>query len=579
LPLATDQDEREEALILAASTLEERRRYGIPARVPGFRRNAQAVSTRLDLWRKHFVQVDCPENAWRSFLSHENLSQRELCRLECLIGIKHKSFKWVRTLRAIMRDLEKRNSTPRYKEQLAESLATPVVQYAWSCLLKSRGIFLSAEISRPVQAALQNCLCTRLADTIRQVANWEFHIFRATPGLFEESMPEEKQSGSIEHFVFPGVETELLRLFRSYPALARLWSVQVISWTRFVTEFLERSRLFLKQTAGEPSSTIAAIEPDRSDLHEGNRSVVRMLISKGEEWFYKPRSGEAEQAWYELLRWLNAEGFPAPFKVLRIVPGHKHFWMEGVAPRSCATFGDAALYYFRAGAMLFLAHLLRGVDFHAGNIIAHGPHPVIVDCETLLHPVGHRSNMLRPEERSVLRSGMLPVTARYADGAEDVSALGCRSPGPHSVRLRGRVLGVDQFAEDVVTGFERMHAFLCSTRKRHRIFAGKVNELQNLRCRHIHRPTRHYHAILTHSLTHRALTCGLERSILLSAACCHRAVATRCLSNEVRALEMTDIPIFHGRPSRYVASDLCKGIATIRDSISIIRQACAQASR
>ena len=36
--------------------------------------------------------------------------------------------------------------------------------------------------------------------------------------------------------------------------------------------------------------------------------------------------------------------------------------------------------------MLSLMRLLSGSDLHAENLIAHGPHPVVVDCETLFTP-------------------------------------------------------------------------------------------------------------------------------------------------------------------------------------------------
>ncbi len=106
-----------------------------------------------------------------------------------------------------------------------------------------------------------------------------------------------------------------LRILISYPVLLRLLSLQMINWWRFTGSFwrdLKRSSFDMQ--------AIGAIDPGLSDLHEGNRSVVRIDMDDDLSWFYKPRNGELERGWYRVLNWANGQGFSKPFK---IVPGHQ----------------------------------------------------------------------------------------------------------------------------------------------------------------------------------------------------------------------------------------------------------------
>lgn len=565
---APEQVATVETVILAALTLEERRHHAFHTTLSDS--NTVALG-KLQTLKGYWCPSDGIEDAWNNFLAQRKLSEADLLNLARPIGLKGLPLRWTTILRGIMRELEGRHSRPHYRNRLAESLAFPLVQYAMAQCFRSRYSSPEFAISTCVQAAFKNCLLNRLANTIRQVAAWELQIFRATPNSNGGNLSGYPLKDAIQLLLSSGVETEILRLLHSYPALARLWAIQIIHWARFARKFLNHSALFLKQPAPGRHGSIALLECDRSDLHNGNQSVVHVVTLSGQDWFYKPRSGEAEWAWFALLRWLNEEGFDAPFKILTVELGRAHCWIEAIRPSSCSTVADAALYYFRAGAILFLAHVLRGVDFHAGNVIAHGSQPVIVDCETLLHPIGHSSNKLRPEESSVLRTGMLPVQLGSEEGLEDFSALGCRRLGPHSVRLRGRSLHVSEFVEDLIKGFRRMRAFLCESEVRQITFVAKLRQLGPSRCRHIHRPTSHYSAIRTYSLSHRALKDGLERSVLLNAACRHSAVAIRYRSKEVYALQDVDIPIFRGNS----ASPLfLNGVESVEASVATIRKAC-----
>jgi lantibiotic modifying enzyme len=566
---ASEQVGSVEVVLLSALTFEERQHHAFCTSLSDS--NTVALG-QLQTLRNYWGPSDGIKDEWNNFLAQRKLSEADLLDLARPIELKGSPFRWATILRGIMRELEGQHSSPRYRNRLAETLAFPLVQYATRRCFRPRYSSPEFAMFACIQEAFKDCLLKRLANTIRQVAAWELQIFRVTPNENGVNLVGYPLKETIQLFLSSGVEKETLRLLRCYPALARLCAIQIINWTRFAKRFLKHYALFFEQPAPRLRGSVALVECDLSDLHNGNQSVVRLCTSRGREWFYKPRSGEIESAWFALLQWLNEEGFEAPFKILTVEVRRAHCWMEGICPSSCSSMADAALYYFRAGAILFLAHVLRAVDFHAGNIIAHGSQPVIVDCETLFHPIGHSSNRLRPEENSVLRTGMLPVPLSCEERAEDCSALGCRRLGPHSVRLRGRVLHVSQFVEDLINGFLRMYTFLCEDEVRQLRFVAKLRQLRPLRCRHIHRPTSQYAAIRNYSVSHRALKNGLERSISLNAACRHSSIAISYRSKEVYALQDGDIPIFHGKSASPVFPN---SVESVGASVATMRKACA----
>ncbi len=89
--------------------------------------------------------------------------------------------------------------------------------------------------------------------------------------------------------------------------------------------------------------------------------------------------------------------------------------------------GDPAVL-LASGALLALLHALDGTDLHHENLIACGPHPVLVDVETLFHPPLGPARSSDPAARalhdSVHRVGLLPQLLVGDTTALDMSAIG-----------------------------------------------------------------------------------------------------------------------------------------------------------
>jgi lantibiotic modifying enzyme len=242
--------------------------------------------------------------------------------------------------------------------------------------------------------------------------------------------------------------------------------------------------------------------------------------------------------------------------------------VEAVSHRPCKNRGEVNAFFFRAGALLYLAHLLRVVDLHAGNIIAHGGDPVFIDCETLLHPNTRVPKFARQQERGVLRTGLLPVTVDDGHIRDSVSGYGRRSAGAHLVHLRNRPVFAEAFADKLISGFLAMHAFLVGGR--YESFATMAIRYLPTVCRQIRKPTGLYHLILDRSLAPRTMISGFDRSLFLHAACRDGIASRPCIASEVAALEGADIPRLCGRPTQILHP---LSPAMLRQSLGLIRTA------
>lgn len=497
---------------------------------------------RLEVWQSWFNRDDADAHGWKDFLCENALTEEQLIWLENSASLELP--RWTKTLRALCAYLRPAKVQPNGMLGITENLAEAVAGFAFEQVLSSRNFPL---LSTQSCLALQQSLVRRLVGTATQVVNWEMLV----AGGGRERNGAKDGLEFQEYFFAAGVTAEALRLLENYPALARLWTMQTEFWLGFMKDFLQHAADF-SESAGmnaKPGPIISLIDVDLSDPHEGNRAVMRVQFGTGEEWFYKPRPGRQERAWFDLLDWFNKRGFRPAFQILEVRCEKQHYWMECAKARACRTAEEAQAHCLRLGALMYLVHLLRGVDFHVGNLVFARAQPVVIDCETLFHPATFLPEYARAEENSILRTGMLSMLKHV----------------PIEIgRSRSQVL------RDVLAGLSRMRDFVrhdaCVLRHLQQ-WSGRVSRFP---ARKIYRPTSHYQAMLEQSLAPSRLTSGLERTLFLYACCRDGVNPPRRVRSEVRALQNADVPIFRGKPRR-INLDLSE--KTFEQSISIIRRA------
>jgi type 2 lantibiotic biosynthesis protein LanM len=169
------------------------------------------------------------------------------------------------------------------------------------------------------------------------------------------------------------------------------------------------------------------------DSHDQGRTVD--LLHRGDTTiYYKPRSLGVDAALTALLDDLRAHLPELHIRVPAVIDRGDYGWAAQVDHRWCADDAELRAFYRGCGHWLAVMRLLGGGDLHAENLVACGPVPVVVDCETIITPMpdlapsglgdgNDRAAALITD--SVLRVGLLPTRgAGLGWRGVDSSAIG-----------------------------------------------------------------------------------------------------------------------------------------------------------
>jgi type 2 lantibiotic biosynthesis protein LanM len=180
---------------------------------------------------------------------------------------------------------------------------------------------------------------------------------------------------------------------------------------------LAEDRGKLAPLLGADPGELTAVSTGAGDSHRGGHSVAVLEFAVGRV-VYKPRPLLVDAALESFLETVFAHVPPeARIRVPQVVQGRAHGWAQHVEHTYCRDATQVATFYRGLGHWLALTLLLGASDLHGENVIACGPVPVVVDCETLFTPVPQpppsgfglavdRAGALLA--RSVLRTGLLP---------------------------------------------------------------------------------------------------------------------------------------------------------------------------
>lgn len=300
----------------------------------------------------------------------------------------------------------------------------------------------AADGSSAVLADFRRQLTRRLSRIAGRTLVTELHEARRLGRLRGEG-PEER----FRDFVRRTARRDgLALLVTGYPVLARLLATACLNAGDAFAEMAARLAAdrhllapsgVLGDRAGSPEGglggnagpgALTGVEAGAGDSHRGGRSVMLLRFADGARLVYKPRPIAAHRHFNVLAEWFGSLPGAPGLRVLRVLDRGDYGWAEFVEERPCSTAAETRQFYRRQGALLALLHTLDGTDLHHENLIACGPHPVLVDVETLFHPPLGPARSTDPAARalhdSVHRVGLLPQLLVGDTTALDMSAIG-----------------------------------------------------------------------------------------------------------------------------------------------------------
>jgi lantibiotic modifying enzyme len=248
----------------------------------------------------------------------------------------------------------------------------------------------------------------------------------------------------------------------------RTWERSALATVEAVDRFTgDRAEIIGALMGGKDPGPLIAVEPTTGDPHQGGRRVALLRFAeRAAPLVYKPRSETSATFYSRVVDWLNGRMPHLGLASVRTLVRAGYGWADFVSRAPCRTPEDVERFYYRQGALLAILHATNGTDVHADNLIAQRDQPILVDTETLLHPVLRQPTLLAADPalvalaESVHQTILLPTLLHAASGTTDISGLGGhgeRLPGaePSANRpvLNGKLLEPADYVAQLLRGF------------------------------------------------------------------------------------------------------------------------------
>lgn len=394
-----------------------------------------------------------------------------------------------------------------------------------------------------------------------------------------------------------GIATELVWV--EFPVLARQVGVAVQRWIERTDQFLAwlaADRVEIRRVFDVEVDRLSSVEFGLSDPHAGQATVARLRFSNGSAVIFKPKSVAAENALAAIWQLLNCAHDQVNLPTYPVLDCGDHGWVQAVDHDARGDHEFLSKYYHQCGALTAAVYALGGTDCTTENVIANSRGPLLIDAETVLHPVlapdgvpDSDSGEVRARDL-VVDTMMLPRWLLMAGSPIDVSALGAASSGEivapglainsSTQTGSGELAKVADYLPSFLAGFRAGWTAAAS------VPADAVAEAfsRSITFRALVRTTDLYVRLLRSSRDPAVMTDGLtyslhfERLARLAATKLDRRQAFALADAERHQLEVGDIPIFGLAPTdRDVRSS--EGVVVSQCALAPIEHATASWSR
>ena len=501
--------------------------------------NGADEEERYDLVREWQEAVELDDPSFDVRLAIEHLDRAHLRRLlearDAVAASVTRWPAWQETLRAALGRVGTELAiAPASEEPLGFASAVDAfVAVGWEAV-RTRAPSIPAGVELEVHldalaASLQGQLRALLLRWCEPTLVLELNVADLEERL-EGDAPEARRRHYVKTLLRRPAEWE--KLFDEYHGLARLMCTAMQRWTDAVCEVFGHLASDFPRLAkgllrsGQPLRLVeltgALSDPQRGgrcawtltfapQSEEGDEEGARLRI------VYKPRAVAVDTHFQGLLAFCNEgarqgalrlEGDAQPFRLLRVLDGGGHGWVEHVVPSDCEDTTAVERFYARQGAYLAVLYVMGGVDVSLENVIACGEHPVLVDVESLFQATRATSSAEdahgRVEEKqrdSVLRTGLVHDRAWMDPGTElgeleDDEPGRDRARGDHLPRVDGIIVTARDHTTALVAGFEATLRFLMAQREALQAAGGPLAACARDEVRYLLRSTAVYRKLL-----------------------------------------------------------------------------------
>ena len=283
----------------------------------------------------------------------------------------------------------------------------------------------SSSVDEAIQLFLP-LLSNRLHKLIIKAFIYEINVARKNDLLGGPS-PEERY----KEFLLLFTEQEFcINFLLKFKVLARKVAIVVSQWEHFCHSFytnLENDFSLIEDTFSADTNLgfIETLTRNASDYHNG-KCVLIAGFQNGTSVVYKPRPLDADECYGKFAEWVNRKT-DAHIKYAKILNLSDYGWCEYIKHKENPTLKLESYFYYSYGAILSLAYLLQCNDLHDENVIACSGDPVVIDLETLCHPIKPECFTTKSndnyKEFSVLKTRILPNYQKEDATELDSSAL------------------------------------------------------------------------------------------------------------------------------------------------------------
>ncbi|MEC1543692.1 type 2 lanthipeptide synthetase LanM family protein [Bacillus halotolerans] len=555
--------------------------------------NSTARTHQIDYWSQFFFNnKEYMERSLKA-VSGKNIDHVVALKFagkDFDVGIVN-SQRWVKEWELILNgELE---DLPASWVQKEKKFSTFIEQFIKLAFTKLKALYIYKNPYISLEDGFLQDLLDHIADKLHSLCNktlvLELNVCREK-GILKGTTPEERYH-YFENEVL--VDRNFLSSFgNEYKCLIAL----LIGTVNSLVDFIENILRHLEEdwrdlTEISPNlGRVKKLHLGQGDTHNCGKSVSILEFDSGQKLVYKPRSLEVDQLYQKLIFWMNQQQKKIPIIYrTKVISKENHGWSEFIPYRACQSVKEVKEFYKRMGAQLALLYVLNATDFHYGNIIAMGEHPVFIDMESLFHQniyediykedaLGRAEQML---SKSIMASGMLPnllyqrndqdksgidlsgmggkgnqalpfeisqIAGKGTDQAYLKKGIAFLEEGLNLPNYKGKFVNLHDYVPEIIDGFTVVYRFMAENKEQ---LINQIQEFRGATVRTILRPTAIYGEFLRSLVHPDLLRDQLDRKIFLHRLwlkCLNTPIIERVLIDEMEDLLRYDVPLFTSIP-------------------------------